>query len=255
MLTLKLLIDMRIFSLKAPSLILILGLLLSSCAGCDEDPLQNKLLVFLDMTDPTMFHQVRDDASEALKKLSKSFFRVVEYEGGSLRIVRVRDNCQNKPLFSSSYAPLPAGVSPFGVLPNDYQLFLKSMKQFQLDSAASGYTKTCLYEPLCNELIELTKTVFPKKGKIELLIYSDMLENNGKDSTSLYKNKSLDSETFEARLVRQYKLELPSLEGVKIHIINHRNVKNDDLIRYSGLLWKEMFERHGATVVGPKADF
>jgi hypothetical protein len=254
MLTLKLLIDMRIFSLKAPSLLLILGLLLSGCSGC-EDPSQNKLLVFLDMTDPTMFHQVREDASTALQKLSKTFFKVAPNEGGSLRIVRVRDNCQNKPLFSGSYDPLPDDVSPFGVLPNDYQLFLKSMKQFQLDSAASGYTKTCLYEPLCNELIELTKTVFPKKGKIELLIYSDMLENNGKDSTSLYKNKSLDSETFEARLVRQYKLELPSLEGVKIHIINHRNVKNDDIIRYSGLLWKEMFERHGATVVGPKADF
>jgi hypothetical protein len=254
MLTLKLLIDMRIFSLKAPSLLLILGLLLSGCSGC-EDPSQNKLLVFLDMTDPTMFHQVREDASTALQKLSKTFFKVAPNEGGSLRIVRVRDNCQNKPLFSGSYAPLPDDVNSYGVLPNDYQLFLKSMKQFQLDSAASGYTKTCLYEPLCNELIELTKTVFPKKGKIELLIYSDMLENNGKDSTSLYKNKSLDSETFEARLVRQYKLELPSLEGVKIHIINHRNVKNDDIIRYSGLLWKEMFERHGATVVGPKADF
>jgi len=254
MLTLKLLIDMRIFSLKAPSLLLILGLLLSGCSGC-EDPSQNKLLVFLDMTDPTMFHQVREDASTALQKLSKTFFKVAPNEGGSLRIVRVRDNCQNKPLFSGSYAPVPDDVNSYGVLPNDYQLFLKSMKQFQLDSAASGYTKTCLYEPLCNELIELTKTVFPKKGKIELLIYSDMLENNGKDSTSLYKNKSLDSETFEARLVRQYKLELPSLEGVKIHIINHRNVKNDDIIRYSGLLWKEMFERHGATVVGPKATF
>jgi hypothetical protein len=232
---------------------------LLGCAGCGCDGMtENRLLVFLDQTDKSVFEHIKDDAAGIIKRLGKSLFPCEECRGGVIRVVQVRDNCQNKPLLDGRFAPLPEGTDPAGAVPNDYQNFIKAVKAFSVsvaqDSTVSGYTATCLYEPLCKELVDITDNSKVAPGAIKVIIYSDMLENSSME-TSLYKHDSLTVETFESRLKEKYDIEIPNLNGGEIYIINHSDIKNQNKVRYACGLWKEMFVGHGAKVIGPKSSY
>jgi hypothetical protein len=233
-------------------------------AGCDGSEScsgkTNKLLIFLDQTDKNVFHSVKDDVGSAISKNSKRMFPCRPCEGGYLRIVRVIDNCQNRPLLENSYLPLPEGITSADILPKDYTKFLHSIKNYSaeiaLDSTVSGFKNTCLYEPICKELNSLVnKFDGSSGGHTKVIIYSDMLEHTEDAATDLYKQDTLASADFEERLKKRFKIELPDLSGVEVHIITATNTKTQDKVRYAGTLWKEMFENHGAKVDGPKPNF
>jgi hypothetical protein len=232
-------------------IILLLALINGSCKDF-ANPRENRLLIFLDQTDPRVFEAIRSDSTQLINKGLKRLFPCEPCLCGRLKVVQVRDNCQNKPLLKMGFPVLPVEVDPDGILPKDYQNFLKGLKGFQLDSMPTGFQKTCLYEPLCQELTELTEGQ-QGQGKTQVVIYSDMLENNGDRGTSLYAQKNLEADSFELQLIKRFKLVLPDLKDVEIHLVNHRNTQNDDQVRYACSLWKAIFERHGAKVIGPKA--
>jgi hypothetical protein len=231
----------------------------SSCE-CSETT-ENRLLIFLDQTDNNIFHSVKDDVSATIAKLSKKMFACLECQGGYLRIVRVVDNCQNRPILEESYQPLEQDVNPADILPTDYQKFLHSAKNYSVsiaqDSTVAGFRNTCLYEPICKELTRLVKRDenAPPGQFTRVVIYSDLLEHTSDTSTDLYKQDSLNSNEFEARLKKRYNIELPNLAGIEIHIITFTSLKTQDRIRYAGGLWKEMLESHGAKVDGPKPNY
>lgn len=233
-------------------------------SGCDDSEncsgKTNKLLIFLDQTDKNVFHSVKDDVGSAISKNSKRMFPCIPCEGGYLRIVRVIDNCQNRPLLEDSYQPLPDGITSADILPKDYTKFLHSIKNYSseiaLDSTVSGFKNTCLYEPICKELNSLVnKFDDGPGGRTQVIIYSDMLEHTEDAATDLYKQDTLSSADFEARLKKRFRIELPDLSGVEVHIVTATNTKTQDKVRYAGTLWKEMFESHGAKVDGPKPNF
>jgi hypothetical protein len=138
-------------------------------------------------------------------------------EGGYLRIVRVIDNCQNRPLLENSYLPLPEGITSADILPKDYTRFLHSIKSYSaeiaLDSTVSGFKKYFVFTSLSarnsTALVNRIR-VASSDGHTKVIIYSDMLEHTEDAATDLYKQDTLASADFEERLKKRLeKLSCP----------------------------------------------
>lgn len=110
-----------------------------------------------------------------------------------------------------------------------------------------GRTHSAVYEPIANELEQLSKSNSEKRI---LVVYSDLLEN--KPEFSVYRNQNPRSEKPDADIVsREFKIHhpLPSLTGIIVYFIfQPANISEDEAFHFMSGIYQKLLEEKGATV-------
>lgn len=110
-----------------------------------------------------------------------------------------------------------------------------------------GRTHSAVYEPIANELEQLSKS---KSEKRILVVYSDLLEN--KPNFSVYRNQNPGREKPDADVVlREFKIRhsLPSLLGIVVYFIfQPANEREDEAFHFMSAIYQKLLEEKGATV-------
>lgn len=228
--------------------------------GCEcEQFTENQVLVVIDYTDKRTYDLLKQGIADDLKAIGSRYFRIEGCTGGSLKVIQIRDNCQNTSIFSEKYLPLPSDIDPSEPMPTDFSTFRSALKKIAEairsdSSVVAGLGESCIYEPLCNELLSLTNLNTSKESTLQqyVVIYSDMIEND--NGISLYGNQKYTAAEFESKLQARYQVSLPDLSNIKFIIVNRRDNQTDDVVRNACLIWKEILEDHGATVKGPLSE-
>ena len=110
-----------------------------------------------------------------------------------------------------------------------------------------GRTHSAVYEPIANELEQLSKS---KSEKRILIVYSDLLEN--KPAFSVYRNQNPGTKKPDADIVsREFKIRhpLPSIAGIAVYFIfQPANERDDEAFHFMSGIYQKLLEEKGATV-------
>jgi len=221
-------------------------LLLSACTECPT-PRENRVLVFLQPTDTAALKALPKEVNKWVGKELFSHYPCEPCLAGRVKVVQVQGNCKPRALLSLQFPPLSTRIDR-NRLPSVYTNFMEGLKAFQLDSLDEEAPASCFYPLFCQELTEMIEGV--RAGKLQVLVYSDLLGKESAFGIEKSDQKVMAPDSMELQLIKRYKKVLPDLHDVAIQIVSNQKDVDELHLNSNWKLWKAIFERHGAQVMG-----